>query len=391
MFGSIPKRSVCTHVWLLLAAILTFLVPATSQAAEVRKADRVEVDANEVIDDTLIVLAQTAVIDGHVVGDALVFANSVRVTGTIDGNLITAAEEVEIQGVVGGSVVTAGRDVYVGALQGSQLYAAGRRVTLDAVQLSGDAMLAGSRVDVAGGVGRDVYATGERIVIEAALQRDLVITGDDLYVGNNVTVGRDLEAHVEDPDDLEVEAGAMIAGTTNIFDDLDDSRFDDIGFYLRKFCMLAAGLLFGIVAFVLVPNMFQAPREQTEQRRWARVFGIGLASLVLIPIAAVFVALTLIGLPLAMFAIGGYALALYLGKLFIAAEIGRRILKLDWNKRSEVVWSLLLGLLILAVLAELPVIGGLLGFALAVFGLGTVINYLLDWNRRRKARVTTPG
>jgi hypothetical protein len=389
MFGSMTKRSVCPHAWLLLAAFSIFFVPATSHAAEVRKADRVDVNANEVIDDTLIVLAKTAVIEGHVVGDALVFANSVSVTGTIDGNLITAAEEVEIEGSVGGSVVTAGQDVYIGALQGSQLYAAGRRVTLDAVQLSGDAMLAGSRVDVAGAVGRDVYATGQRIVIEAALQRDLVITGDDLYVGQNVTVGRDLEAHVDDADDLVVEAGASINGTTNIFDDLDDSRFDDVGFYVRKLCMLVAGLVFGLVAFMLVPNMFQAPRELTEQRHWTRAFGIGLACLFLIPIAAVVVALTLIGLPLALFAIGGYALALYLGKLFIAAEIGRRILKLGGRKRSEVAWSLLLGLLILAVLAELPIVGGLLGFVLAVFGLGTVINYLLDWKRRRKNQVTT--
>jgi hypothetical protein len=258
-------------------------------------------------------------------------------------------------------------------------------VRLDAVALSGDAILAGSQVDVAGTVGRDVYAKGQRVAIEAELQRNLVIGGDDLYVGPNASIGGDLQARVDDADDLEVDAGATINGSTEVIDDLDDSRFDDVGFYARKLLMLAAGLVFGLVAFTLAPKLFQAPREQTEQHRWARVFGIGLACLFLIPFLALIVALTLIGLPLAMVAIGGYALALYLGKLFIAAEIGRRLLRLDWHKRSSVAWSLLLGLLLVAVLVELPFVGGLLGFVLAVFGLGTVINYLLDWNRRRKA------
>jgi hypothetical protein len=386
MSGSIPKRSVLTCAWLLLAAMFAFLVPATSHAAEVRKAERVEVAASEIIDDNLIALAQTVIIDGHITGDAVVFANSVTIRGTIDGNLITAAKQVEIEGVVAGSVVTAGQSVYVGALQGSQLYAAGRSVTLDAVSLSGDAVLAGWRVDVSGSVGRDVHATGQRVAIEAELQRDLVVTGDDLYVGHDASIGHDLQAHVHDADDLVVAAGASINGSTGVFDDLDDSRFDDFGFYLRKLLMLAAGLVFGLVAYMLVPNLFRAPREQTEQRGWSRAFGLGLASLFLIPIAAVIVAVTLIGLPLALAALGWYAVALYLGKLLVAAEIGRRMLRMSGDKRAEVVLSLLLGLLILAVLVELPIVGGLLGFVLAVFGLGTVVNHCLAWNRRRKGQ-----
>ena len=153
-----------------------------------------------------------------------------------------------------------------GARAAPMLGRAGRAVTLDMVWLSGDAMLAGSRVDVAGSVGRDVYAKGQRVEVEAELQRDLVISGDDLYVGPSASIGRDLEAHVDDADDLDVAAGALIHGSTEVFDDLDDSRFDDIGFYTRKILMLVAGLVFGLVAFTLAPNMFQAPREQTEQQ-----------------------------------------------------------------------------------------------------------------------------
>jgi hypothetical protein len=368
---------------LILLAIVSFLVPSTSEAAELRKAKRVDVGADEIIDDTLVAIAQTVVIEGHISGDVVALARMVTISGTIDGNLITLAEHVDIEGLVRGSVMTAGRHVHVVGLQASQLYAAGRVVALDGVDLRGDAMLAGKKLEIGGVIGRDVYATADRVVFDAELQRDLHVDGDDLQVGEHASIGRDLQAKVDEVEDLAIDTGALIQGSTNIDVAAGDTRFDDVSFYVGKFLMLAAGLLFGFVAFVFAPNMFKAPREQTEQHRWARVLGLGIAALISIPILAVIIAVTLVGLPLALVAIGGYALALYLGKLFIVAELGRRILNLSGNKRSDVVWSLLIGLLIVAVLVELPFVGALIGFVLAVLGLGTVVNYLLVGRRRR--------
>jgi hypothetical protein len=371
----------CTLASLILA-IVVLLIPTTSEAADVRKAKRVEVGADEAIDDTLIAIAQTVVIEGQITGDAVVLARSVTVNGTIDGNLVTLAQHVDIEGLVRGSVLTAGNKVHVVGLHASQLYAAGRVVALDGVDLYGDAMLAGRNIEIGGVVGRDVYARGDRVVIDAVTQRDLFVDGGDLQVGPHAAIGRDLLANVDEVEDLEIDTAATINGSTAIDTD-KDTRFDDVGFYVGKFLMLAAGLLFGFVAFVFAPNLFKAPREQTEQHRWPRVFGLGLAALIVIPIVAVIIAVTLVGLPLALVAIGGYALALYLGKLFVVAELGRRILNLSGNKRSDALWSLLLGMLLVAVLVELPFVGALIGFVLAVLGLGTVVNYLLVGRRRR--------
>jgi hypothetical protein len=384
------SKSLFTLAWLMLAAIVSFLYPTPSQAADVRRADRVDVGADETIDDNLIAIAKTVVIEGHITGDTVVVANTVTVNGTIDGNLVTIAKDVDIEGVVRGSVLSAGRHVHVVGLYGTQLYAAGRVVTLDTVDLSGDAMLAGAKIGVSGNIGRDVYASGDHVQVDAVLQRDLIVDSDDVHVGQYAWIGRNLTADVRKTNDLVVESGASINGLTNIdLDTIEDTRFDDFSFYAGKFLMLAAGLLFGVVAFVFAPNMFKAPRQQTEQHRWPRVLGLGIAALILIPVLAVIIAVTLVGIPVALVAIGGYALALYLGKLFIVAELGRRLLNLSGQKRADVVWSLLVGLLIVGVLVELPYVGGLLSFALAVLGLGTVINYMLEGRRRRRAAPQT--
>ncbi|WP_181198258.1 hypothetical protein [Enhygromyxa salina] len=373
--------------WLALAVLTAFVYPAAAHAADLRKADRVEIAADEVIDDTLIAFGDAVVIRGHVRGDALAFARTVTVKGTVDGNLITAADRIDLDGAVHGSVMIAGQNVTVGGLLGSQLYAAGRSLNLgNELEVAGDAILTGSAVDVAGAIGRDVYAMGERIEIDATMARDLVISGANLRVGGTTTVGRDLSAQVDGAEDLVLEGGASISGETYIeLDALNaNKRYDDLGFYLWKIAMIAAGLVFGLVAYMVVPDLFQAPRER---KQWLRMIGIGLLGLFAIPVVSIITAATLVGIPLAAVTMGGYLLALYLGKIVVAAELGRRLLRFRaQRKRSELVWSLLLGLVLVMVLVELPYIGGVLGFIVAVLGLGTVSNYLFELRDRRAQR-----
>jgi hypothetical protein len=354
-----------------------FAIPAVSHAAQIRRGERIEVLADETVDDTLIAIGQTVVIKGHVRGDAVAFARSVTVEGTIDGNLMTAAEHVDIRGTVRGSVMTAGREVELGATMGSQLYAAGQTINVGpAVELRGDAMLSGNEINIAGAIGRDVYAIGERIDVTAATQRDLIIGGADLRVGGTATVGRDLTAKVADAEDVVVDAGASVLGSTEVevgaID--DDNRYDDFSFYAWNLMMLAAGMISGLVAFALVPELFRAPQQQQQ---WLRVLGVGLLGLIVIPIGSAVAAVTLIGLPLAMVAMASYLIALYVGKLVIAAELGRRMLRYPGFERRRLIWSLLLGLVLVTVLVELPYVGWLFGFVVAVFGFGAVANYLL--------------
>lgn len=381
------RASVLTY--LVPVALVTCLVPSTAHAAEVRKGDRVELRADEHVDDTLVALGETVVIDGHVSGDAVAFAQSVTVRGTIDGNLITAASDVDIAGTVRGDVLTAGSEVDISGYVGAQVYAAGSSINLEQLELVGDAMLAGAEIDIGGTLGRDVYASGQDIEVDAALQRNLVLTGADLRVLDGASVGGDLRAKVADEDDLTVANTASIAGITNVeFGTIDDgNRYDDFTFYMRKVIGVLAGLVFGLLAFTLAPAMFRAPREQSEQHRLGRVAGIGLFTLLATPIVAIFVAVTLIGLPLAALAMGGYVLALYLGKLFIAAELGRRLLRRPNQRPANVAWSLLLGLVLVTVLVELPLVGWLFGFLVAMFGLGSVVTWLIDWQRERKGRI----
>ncbi|PRP93574.1 hypothetical protein [Enhygromyxa salina] len=376
-----PVSPIIKALCLALVALTVLAVPAVSHAAQIRRGDRVEVGADEIVDDTLIALAQAVVIKGHVRGDAVAFARSVTVEGTIDGNLMTAAERVDIRGTVHGNVITAGQDVEVGASMGAQLYAAGQRVNVGpAVDLRGDAMLTGNEIEIAGTIGRDVYAMGDHVDVNATTERDLVIGGPDLRVGGTASVGRDLTAKVGEAEDVVVDGGASVRGTTSVQVGAlaDDNRYDDLSFYAWQLLTIIAGLIFGLVAFALFPGLFRAPQRQTQ---WLRVVGIGLLALFAIPVGSMVAAVTLVGIPLAMVAMAGYLIALYIGKLVIAAELGRRVLRFPVLEGRRVLWSLLLGLGLVTVLTELPYVGGLFSFIVAVFGFGAVINYLLVGQR----------
>jgi hypothetical protein len=355
---------------------------ARSEAAELRRGDRIEVSSGEVVEDSLIAVGEDVVIRGHVRGDAVAFAESVTVEGVVDGNLVTAASTVEIDGVVRGSVMTAGQQVKVGGEIGSQLYAAGSSLALDrALALRGDALLAGNEIEVAGMLARDVYATGDRVSVDGTLGRDLVMSGNVLSLGRGASVGRDMTATVAEVNDVTLAGVVLGATNVEVGEGQYTSRYEMVGYYIWKAMMIVAGLLVGALAISVAPGLFRAAQDREQ---WWRSTWMGTIGLFLIPFLALVAAVTLIGLPLAAVLVGGFLIALYIGKLVVAAELGRRILRLERGSTRNLMWGLLLGLVIITVLVSLPWVGELFRFIVAIFSIGTICNYAIGRGRQRQ-------
>ena len=108
--------------------------------------------------------------------------------------------------------------------------------------------------------------------------------------------------------------------------------------------------------------------QARSQERIGPVIAIGIAILIVMPLAAFLAAITLLGLPLAL-AIGLALLPLgAVAYVTSAYVLGRRILK----PPRERLLAFLVGLAILRALALVPILGLLVGFAALVFGLGLI-------------------
>src|SRR5207247_5456487 len=99
------RKSAFKSAILSVLALLT-VFSSSSYAFDVRKSDKpVTVPAGETIDDTLVVAADSVIVDGTINGDLIAAARQVTIRGTVKGSVFTAGQRVEIEGTVEGSIV----------------------------------------------------------------------------------------------------------------------------------------------------------------------------------------------------------------------------------------------------------------------------------------------
>jgi hypothetical protein len=116
---------------------------------------------------------------------------------------------------------------------------------------------------------------------------------------------------------------------------------------------------------------------------WLKAGGLGFAVLVTVPIAAIVVACTFIGIPLALSSLAIWLGALYLAKIIVAEFVGRTVFK------AGKAMSLLGGLAVVIVAVNLPFLGGLINFLFILLGLGALVltAYRTNWRGPRVATV----
>jgi hypothetical protein len=104
--------------------------------------------------------------------------------------------------------------------------------------------------------------------------------------------------------------------------------------------------------------------------------------LICVPAAALILLVTIIGLPLGLLVLFAYPMMLLLGYVLTAIGISDWVMQRFTPERVQsLVWragAAAAAVVLIALLARLPAIGGLLAFLALLFGLGALI---LQWRR----------
>jgi hypothetical protein len=141
-------------------------------------------------------------------------------------------------------------------------------------------------------------------------------------------------------------------------------------------------MLVGWLGLVLFPGFVQASTHAVGSG-W-RSLGLGIAILAGVPVAMIFLAITLVGLPASLMLLMAYLAAIYLAKIWVGAFLGQMLLKPAEATKSDWMLGLLLGLLILTVVRFVPYLGGLVHFGVICVGLGA-----FAWQLHRVLRPAT--
>ena len=255
------------------------------------------------------------------------------------------------------------------------------RADVPSGQEVGDLVVFHGSSTVDGTVDGSLTAFDAPVTISGRVNGDVVVFNGrvELRTGANVTgdvVSR--QAPV-------VASDATIGGTTRRLQTNPDwDQFAWVGRFAFWLAVSISTLVVGLVLLWLV-GPGAARILEAGRTRIGPSIGWGLLIFFGLPILGILALITVVGIPLGLGVLAALGLIYALGYSASAWILGRTIL------RTSTAWvvAFLLGWAILRVLALIPIVGGFIWFAAAVFGLGTLL--VAIWRARTAADDATGG
>lgn len=282
---------------------------------------------------------------------------NVTVTGSIGRNLYAAGGEVRLEGEVDGKVRAAGGKVRV-AREG---------------RIGGNAAFAGDSIEVDGTVGGRLRAVGDTIAINGTVGGDVELAGDSLRIGPDARITGRVE--YRSGRDITVDPQAVVrGGVTEMQQDRRWLRKAGHAATIFGGITISLGMvLLGALLILAMPRFSREAAAKVRQKPWQSA-GLGCIMLIGIPFAIIILLITVIGIPLALLLVFGYVALMLLGYLVAAIFVGDTALERVGKEKLDSVWwralFMFLGLLAIAILKIVPIIGGLVVFLLFIAGIG---------------------
>jgi cytoskeletal protein CcmA (bactofilin family) len=310
--------------------------------------------------------------EGETVGDLQAAGGQVLIRGTVDGDLRGYA----------GTVVVSETGVVTGDFQAS----AGSVTVHGTVQ--GDVESAAGSVIVGpnGVVGEDVTAAASDLVVEGTVEGDVTAAVERLQLAPTASIAGSVQYSADA--EFDREEGASVGGAVSAVDNLSvDAGFGDfaeggpIGLLLSAYGVIAT-LVIGAALLVVSPEFTDTVVAEVREET-LRSGGIGLGGLVGIPIVLLLVAVTIVGLPLALLGLMAFGLLVFVSAAL--AEYAAGTWALSYTSIDSQWAALAVGVVGVALLARIPVVGVWINLLVFLFGFGAVLAILYRGYRRRRA------
>ena len=370
------RRSVAVAM-VLPALLFAMALPQQASAAEVRRGRDVLIPASEVIHNDLIVASPSVRVDGTVEGDLIAATRSLTVTGHVTGDVIAFSGETVIDGTVDGNVRVMTRSLVLQGMIGKNVTAFANSMDLIPRSSVGGGMIAfAGDADLGGKIQRDLLGFVARADIDGLVGGRVWVRGGNLTVGSTGEIRG--PATFEGPRQPVVEAGAKLASPfqVEITQARRRGRRSVTGVVIRAIFSYGAALGIGILLLAIFPGFFRAAMRETA----AIGLPIGVGAIILI--ASVFVLilgvlLLIAGSGAGVASVLAYAPILYVAQVFVGTWLGNKIVgeppAAPGAGIGPVAGRMAVGLLIFHVVRLIPILGGLVGLAVVLWGAGAVL------------------
>lgn len=330
-------------------------------------------------------------------GDQFIAGGSVSRTEPVAGDLIAAGGEVELAAPVQGDAVAAGGNLRIGGNVAQNVYGAGGRVRLDgqvgrnariaggrvevgpSATVAGNLTVAGGRITVRGAVKGYVQASGGEVTIDGPVDGDVVVHAGKVELGPNAKIGGAMRYGARD--DLVRDPSAQVSGEIERLSGPGARQAGGHGVAAAtRFAagwMWSAGLivLAALLAAAVPPASMRVSSELRLHPGLSLLFGF--IALVCIPVGAIVLLVTIVGIPLAFVVLLAYFALLILGYVATGIALGEAALaRLRPAEAMRSAWRVpaaMAAMLALTLVARIPFVGGFVLLVATLAGLGAIL------------------
>ena len=330
-------------------------------------------------------------------GDYFTAGKSATITQPIAGDVIAAGKTVDLNAAVGGDAVLAGESVRATNDISQNLYAAGRVVSVSGSisrnarlageevetspesQVLGNVSVAAKRANINGSIQGYFQAIAERVYINAPVNGDVEVTSGELELGPAALIRGHLRYDTRE--EIKQDPGARILGSIERAVPSESWTAFSHSNSRAGLWIWTIGLMFLAAVLVAALPRFYSGLEHTLCVKLPLTVLAGIASMIGIPVAAVFMLITLIGIPLGLLTIAAFLTLVLVGYASTSVVLGDWMLhqfRPLWS--TSLVWRSMFAaaaVLLIGVLGAIPWFGGLLFIAATFVGMGAILMHLL--------------
>ncbi len=373
----------------VIAAIAVFafasfgILGGSVLAAEVRTRD-VTISEDEYIDDDLFLFGGDIVVDGVVTGDLVAVGDNVVISGTVGGDVYAGGGEVTISGELGKSLFATGGRIKISGVVERNVYIGGGMVLFCSdVLVMGDLLVGGGQLDLDGWVGDYLLEVGGNIDVQAEVGDDLNISGGVVKADED-NVGGDFKVTVNDKESEDFSWLTRRAG-----DEAQNLARNSvvIGLFTRILWFLGMFLV-GVLFIRFVPvktrDVVDKISKNLGEFMWSMAIGLLVTSA--LPIAAVLLAITIVGAPVAILLVAIFLFLVFFGSVWADMAVGQRITGALGYKKGDLYVPLLTGQILRAILMLIPCVGVLYALVMAWAVVGAAVRMKFE-----RVQVSTGG
>lgn len=366
------------------ALALCGLMPVSAMAAEFVAADESgSVSISKEINNDIYAVGGSVAATSPISGDAFFAGGNVLVSGDVGESVMAAGGTITIVGNVAGDLRVIGGNITLNGKVAKDLIVLGGQVVISSsASIGGDLVILGGAVLVDAPVSGDVYINAGEVKIDSAIGGSAKITAEKITYSPSTTVGGALIYSALKESQIANEAvGGGIEFTKTETKTRNKSQFNPLAMFVSVGLLVKLIATF-VLALVLVA-IFKKRSIALTQAAFSR-FGTnllyGFAAIVLVPIAALTVLITIIGAPLSLIAFAAYGILLSLAGILAPILVGSLI----WKKVKKTAnypvntYSILVGSVVYILVALIPLIGWIFCALFMLVALGVLSRSVIN-------------